>query len=103
MDSCDVTTNVSVYRSGERWRNYQWSEQCAPWYYYVRGGVVLRRSLLPTLPHSMNPKIIYLRGCNYELAYIDVTTTVVGRLAGSVMKSQLLLFCLSHNIKQEID
>ena len=64
---------------------------------------MLRRSLLPTLPHSMNPKIIYLRGCNYELAYIDVTTTVVGRLAGSVMKSQLLLFCLSHNIKQEID
>ena len=44
---------------------------------------MLRRSLLPTLPHSMNPKIIYLRGCNYELAYIDVTTTVVGRLAGS--------------------
>ena len=48
----------------------------------------------------MNPKMIYPRGYNYELAYIEVTT--VGRLAGSVMKSQFLFFCLSHNIKQEI-
>ena len=60
----------------------------------------MRRSLLPTLPHSMNPNTICPRGYNYELAYIEVAT--VGRLAGSVMKSQFLFFCLGHNIKQEL-
>ena len=48
----------------------------------------------------MNPNTICPRGYNYELAYIEVAT--VGRLAGSVMKSQFIFFCLSHNIKQEL-